>query len=114
MKEVLKQIHAQTSAPVILLDLGKGDLANDTSLIDALGAKILRVPEDGIPLDMFYAFNQNDEAATDTVMGFRDSFSSVVQGKLGPKQLDNLREALKPLFMAQEKITLEHVRARLY
>jgi len=113
MKEALKQIHAQTSAPVILLDLGKGDLANDTALIDALGAKILRVPEDGIPLDMFYASKQNDEVATDTVMGFRDSFSSVVQGKLGPKQLDNLREALKPLFMSQEKITLEHVRARL-
>lgn len=113
MKEVLKQIHAQTSAPVILLDLGKGDLANDTALIDALGAKILRVPEDGIPLDMFYASNQNDEVATDTVMGFRDSFSSVVQGKLGPKQLDNLREALKPLFMAEKKITLENVRARL-
>lgn len=113
MKEVLKQINAQTSAPVILLDLGKGDLANDTALIDALGAKILRVPEDGIPLDMFYASNQSDEVATDTVMGFRDSFSSVVQGKLGPKQLDTLREALKPLFMSQEKITLEHVRAQL-
>ena len=27
MKEVLKQIHNQTGAPVILLDLGKGDLA---------------------------------------------------------------------------------------
>lgn len=113
MKEVLKQIHAQTSAPVILLDLGKGDLANDTALIDALGAKILRVPEDGIPLDMFYGSNQNDEVATDTVMGFRDSFSSVVQGKLGPKQLDNLREALRPLFSSQEKITLEQVRACL-
>lgn len=36
MKEVLKQIHAQTAAPVILLDLGKGDLSNDTALVDAL------------------------------------------------------------------------------
>lgn len=113
MKEVMKQIHAQTAAPVLLLDLGKGDLANDTALIDALEAKILRVPEDGIPLDMFYGSNQNEEVATDTVMGFRDSFSSVVQGKLGPKQLDNLREALKPLFSSQGKITLEHVRAQL-
>lgn len=113
MKEVLKQIYAQTAAPVILLDLGKGDLVNDTALIDALGAKILRVPEDGIPLDMFYASNQNEEIATDTVMGFRDSFSSVVQGKLGPKQLDNIREALKPLFSSQKKITLEQVRSCL-
>lgn len=113
MKEVLKQIHAQTAAPVLLLDLGKGDLADDTALIDALEAKVLRVPEDGIPLDMFYGSNQNDEVATDTVMGFRDSFSSVVQGKLGPKQLDNLREALKLLFISQGEITLEHVRARL-
>ncbi len=113
MKEVLKQIHIQTTAPVILLDLGKGDLANDTALIDTLGAKILRVPEDGIPLDMFYGSKQNDEVATDTVMSFRDSFSNVVQGKLGPKQLDNLREALKPLFSTQEKITLEDVRSWL-
>lgn len=113
MKEVLKQIHIQTTAPVILLDLGKGDLVNDTALIDVLGANIIRVPEDGIPMNMFYGSNQNDEIATDTVMGFRDSFSSVVQGKLGPKQLDNLREALKPLFSIQEKITLEDVRSRL-
>lgn len=40
MKEVLKQVHAQTSAPVILLDLGKGDLSNDMALIDALGATL--------------------------------------------------------------------------
>ncbi|NTV15726.1 MAG: hypothetical protein HGA96_17645 [Desulfobulbaceae bacterium] len=113
MKEALKQIHSQTSAPVLLLDLGKGDLADDKTLVDALGAKILRVPEDGIPLDMFFGSNQNDEVATDTVMGFRDSFSSVVKGKLGPKQLDNLRGALKPLFLSQEKITLESVRAQL-
>lgn len=113
MKEVLKQIYAKTSAPVIIFDLGKGDLANDTALIDALGAKILRVPEDGIPLDMFYGSNQHDEVATDTVMGFRDSFSSVVKSKLGAKQLDNLRESLKPMFAEQEKITLEHIRIRL-
>jgi len=113
MKEMLKQMHEQTGAPVILLDLGKGDLANDTALIDALEAKILRVPEDGIPLDMFYGSNQNEEIATDTVMGFRDSFSSVVQSKLGAKQLDNLREALRPLFVSNEKITLENVRLTL-
>jgi DNA sulfur modification protein DndE len=113
MKEMLKQMHEQAGAPVILLDLGKGDLANDTALIDALEAKVLRVPEDGIPLDMFYGSNQNDEIATDTVMGFRDSFSGVVQSKLGAIQLDNLREALRPLFLSQEKITLEQVRSWL-
>lgn len=114
MKEMLKQIHEQTSVPVILLDLGKGDLSNDTALIKALSAKVLHVPENAIPLDIFHASNQSEDVAKDAVMGFRDSFSGVVQGNLGPKQLDNFREALTPLFATQDKITLKDVRSRIY
>jgi DNA sulfur modification protein DndE len=109
----LRQLREQTNAPIILLDLGKGDLAEDTTLAANLGAQVLRVPEDPIPLDMFYGSDRSDMAASDIVLGFRDSFKRVMQSKPGAKQLDHFREALKPLFAQSAAITLDRVRDQL-
>lgn len=113
MLEALRQIHAQTGAPVILLDLGKGDLAENTELIRDLDARVLRVPQDSIPLDMFHGSSRSETEASDSVLGFRDSLTKVMQSRPGAMQLDHIREALKPLFAKNEKISLENVRDRL-
>ena len=111
MLEALKQVHQQTSAPVILLDLGKGELADDDNLALALNAKVLRVPSNAIPLDMFYGSNHGDDSdVADSVMGFRDSFMKVISGNVGAVQKDNIKEALKPYFSTKEKITLDNVK----
>lgn len=113
MLESLKQIRRQTNAPIVLLDLGKGDLANDAALAQALDARVLRVPDEPIPLDMFHGSSTSDTHASDQVMGFRDSFSKVMQSKAGAKQLDAIREALKPLFANNDHITLDDIKETL-
>ena len=113
MLEMLIQVHKQSGAPVILLDLGKGDLANRQDFIQAIGARVLRVPEQPIPLDMFYGSDESDLTASDAIMGFRDSFSKVMQSKVGAVQLESLRNALRPIFARCKNITLEDIQLTL-
>lgn len=113
MLQSLRQMHAQTGAPVLLLDLGKGDLADNAELARELDARVLRVPQDPIPLDMFHGSCKSDTEASDAVLGFRDSLAKVMQSRPGAMQLENIREALRPLFARNERISLEDVRDRL-
>ena len=113
MLEVLRQIKEQTGTPVILLDLGKGDLAKDIALQNALNATVLEVPDQPVPLDMFYGSDDNTNAASDAVLGFRDSFCNVMQSKPGAKQLQNISEALKPLFASKKEISLRDIKLQI-
>lgn len=110
MLQAVRQINAQTGAPVLLLDLGKGDLAENVELVRELDARVLRVPQDPIPLDMFHGSCKSDTDASDAVLGFRDSLTKVMQSRPGAMQLEHIREALKPLFSRNERISLENVR----
>lgn len=113
MLDLLRQIHKKTGVPVLLLDLGKGDLADRPELACELSARVLRVPQDPIPLDIFYGSSRSDADTSDAVLGFRDSLAKVMQNKPGAKQLEYIREALRPIFGRQEKISLELTRAQL-
>lgn len=113
MLEILYQIRDQTNAPVILLDLGKGELAKDVSLQNALNATVLEVPDKPIPLDMFYGSDDNANTASDAVLGFRDSFCNVMQSRPGAKQLQNISEALKPLFSCKKEISLRDIKLQI-
>lgn len=113
MLDFLEQARRQTDAPIILLDLGKGELANKPDLIKALNAKVLQVPEQAIPLDMFQRSDAPNSPA-DVLQGFRDSFQRAMQSKPGPKQLDAFREALTPLFnQSNNRITLQNIKQAL-
>ncbi len=112
MLNLIQQVYKQTNVPVILLDLGKGDLANNAELVKALNAKVLQIPEQAIPLDMFKRTTEADSAAH-ILQGFRDSFERSMQSKPGAKQLDAFREALKPLFQNQEEITIQNIKSAL-
>lgn len=109
MLEMLVQVRKQTGAPVILLDLGKGDLANRHDFIRSIGARVIRVPDEPIPLDMFFGSDESEAATSDTIMGFRDSFTKVMQSKAGAVQQETLKEALRPLFLQRKQISLEDV-----
>ena len=112
MLKLLKQAQEQSGAPVILLDLGKGELANNAELAKQLDAEVLRVPEQAIPLDMFHRNEETDNPAH-VLQAFRDSFELAMASKPGAKQLDAFRESLKPLFKHQERITLPHIKQAL-
>lgn len=109
MLEMLVQVRKQSGAPIILMDLGKGDLANQHGFIDAIGARVLRVPEEPIPLDMFHGSDDSDLTASDAIMGFRDSFAKVMQSKAGAVQLETMKDALRPLFTRRKNIALEDI-----
>lgn len=113
MLEILRQIREQTNAPVILLDLGKGELAKDLALQNVLNATVLEVPDKPIPLDMFYGSDENMNTASDAVLGFRDSFCNVMQSKPGAKQLQNISESLKPLFSCKKEISLRDIKIQI-
>jgi DNA sulfur modification protein DndE len=106
MLEMLVQVRKQSGAPVILLDLGKGDLANRYDFIEAIGARVIKVPEEPIPLDMFYGSDESEAAASDAIMGFRDSFMKVMQSKAGAVQQETIKDALRPLFQQLPQISL--------
>ncbi len=113
MRHILNQIRRQAECSVILLDLGKGDLGNNTDLINSLGATVISVPEEPIPLDMFYIDNLSDNNETTAAMeNFRDAFVQVA-GKLGPKQTDNIREALLPFFRTHNHASFQQIREAL-
>jgi DNA sulfur modification protein DndE len=114
MLNLLEQARHQTNAPIILLDLGKGELANKPDLIKSLNAKVLQVPEQAIPLDMFQRSDAPNSPA-DVLQGFRDSFQRIMQSnKAGPKQLNAFREALTPLFsQLNNQITLQNIKQTL-
>lgn len=109
MLEMLIQVRKQSGAPIILMDLGKGDLANQHGFIEAIGARVLRVPEEPIPLDMFHGSDDSDLTASDAIMGFRDSFAKVMQSKAGAVQLETMKDALRPLFSHHKNISLEDI-----
>lgn len=106
----LEQLRNKTDASIILVDLGKGDLADNHTLASELGANVLRVPEEPIPLDIFYMNEKKDENISDIVMSFRDSFSKVAASKIGAKQIENIRVSLKEHFSNTEKISLHSIR----
>ena len=110
MTHILQQMKKQAQCPVILVDLGKGDLGRNKYLIQSLGATVLSVPEQPIPLDMFHVADMSDTNLTTAAMeNFRDAFAQV-SGKLGPKQSDNIAEALLPLFRSQQRITFQKIK----
>jgi DNA sulfur modification protein DndE len=109
MLDMIIQVRKQSGAPVILLDLGKGDLANRHDFIKAIGARVVRVPDEPIPLDMFFGSDESDLTASDAIMGFRDSFAKVMQSKAGAVQLEAMKDALRPLFSMRKQISLEDV-----
>lgn len=110
MTHILQQMKKQAQCPVILVDLGKGDLGRNDALIQSLGATVLSVPEQPIPLDMFHVADMSDTNLTTAAMeNFRDAFAQVA-GKLGPKQSDNIAEALLPLFRSQQRITFQKIK----
>ena len=110
---ILQQIKETTSSSILLFDLGKGDLADKPELASSLNAKVLRIPEDAIPLDIFHFNDKTEHSISDMVMGFRDSFSKVCTTTLGANQKENIREALKPLFRISDKISLSQIRDSL-
>ena len=110
LTQILCQIREQANCPIILVDLGKGDLANRSDLIQKFQAKVISVPESPIPLDMFHVADINNKQQTTAAMeNFRDAFIQITD-KLGAKQKDNIAKSLLPLFRSKYKISFNDIK----
>ncbi|MEY3997172.1 MAG: hypothetical protein RL344_1515 [Pseudomonadota bacterium] len=110
MLQALQGIKKQDKKiPVILLDLGKGELATNQALIESMGATVLNVPSDSIPLDFFYGSNHTETAAMNSVLAFREILFKL-GANLGAVQEKHLKEALLPHFAEANKMSLANIK----
>lgn len=105
-RTMLRQIREQVRAPVILFDMGKGDLAADDELVRQIGAEVIDPTERPIPLDVLYA--RADEIRQ-AAMRFRESFRRVPNNRLGDAQADLIREAAERAYGGSHPITISQV-----
>lgn len=97
----------------IIFDMGKGDLANDKELVGTLGATVIKVPSEPVPLDVLYVEDKSNTAILDSARRFRDSFMRANTSRPGGKQSDAVREAGIRALRKQSPITLNHLKHSL-
>lgn len=97
----------------VVFDMGKGDLANDKELVMALGATVIKVPSEPVPLDVLYVEDKSNTAILDSARRFRDSFMRANTSRLGGKQSDAVREAGIRALRKQSPITLNDLKDSL-
>ena len=115
---ILKAIREQTNVPCILLDF-KGDLGTDAQgngyrLDKHLSATTIEPPRTPIPLDIFAFSKPADEfEIAEIAENFRDSFSNIKGGNLGPKQKEVFYEAATRALRLRQPCELIDIRDTL-
>jgi hypothetical protein len=106
---LITKVHEETSCPVLLFDMAKGDIASDRDLIRALGAWVVSAPKESVPLDVLWLPSNDEGEVTNAAMRFRESFVRVARSKPGGVQLDFLREAAQRAYREHLPITISNV-----
>lgn len=111
---ILKQIKSTTKdCGFIIFDIGKGDLANDKYLTESIGAKVIKVPVEPVPLDVLFVEEKSNTSILDSARRFRDSFMRANTSRLGGKQSDAVREAGIRALRKKSPVTLNDLRESL-
>lgn len=106
MLKLLAQLRELTNVPILLIDVQKDELAERDDLIKALGATVLKIPSQPIPLDIFSGSSLNEESARDVTIAFRESLDKALEKGLTDNQKMRVLEALKPLFAKRDNVTM--------
>jgi hypothetical protein len=110
MLKLLKQLREQTGVPILLIDAGKDELADRADLAKELGATVLKVPSQAIPLDMFSGSIVSMDAARDVTVAFRESLDKALKDGLTDNQKMRVLEGLKPLFAKRKQVTMPDIK----
>jgi len=111
---MLRSIRRQSGCPVLIFDMGKGDLANDRRLAESFEAQVVDPLRTPIPLDVLYVQSQSRSDVLSAAMRFRESFARVPSSRLGGAQIDLLREAaVRALMNRKGPVRIADVRDRL-
>jgi DNA sulfur modification protein DndE len=110
---LLGQIKDQQRECAFVVFDFKGDLAESTSLVDALRPQIVRPPSVPVPLDVLAPSARDDQSLNEAALRFRESFARVAQSRPGGIQLDALRDAARLALGRDGVVRIEHVRDAL-
>lgn len=113
MLSLLADLKRQTGVPVLLIDVGKDELADRSELAKELDAEVIRVPKSPIPLDMFQGSNESPDSALEATEAFRESLNKALQSGLTDNQKTRVLEALKPLFRQREHVQLPDLQSAI-
>jgi DNA sulfur modification protein DndE len=111
--QMLRQIKDLTGCPILMFDMGKGDLADNSELCRALDAEVIRVPNEPIPFDVMQVPDKQEATLTSAAIRFRDSFARMSKSKMGGVQSDALREAAIRALKKNKKNKISDIRDSL-
>lgn len=106
----------KTQAPdcaFLVFDMGKGDLANNHELVQALGAQVLGSPRVPIPLDVLFVPDRTENSYLEAAKRFRDSLQRASTTHLGANQLDLVKEAALRALRRRNPTTIVDVKDAL-
>ncbi len=102
--QFVKQILASAmkscdqSTGIIFVDFAKGDVAEDGPFVKAIGAKVLHLPGDIVPVGPFHLPEYTDDAIRLAAEEKREVYSELFRN-LGPKQQGRLAEAVRDSYL---------------
>jgi DNA sulfur modification protein DndE len=92
LASMAKAVEATTG--IIFIDFAKGDVAGNDKFVQSIGARVLRLPGDVLPIGAFHLPDYSDDAIRLVAEEKREVFSSLFQG-MGAKQQGRLVEAVR-------------------
>lgn len=112
-RKMLEAAYEQCGCPVLLFDMGKGDLASDAAFVQRIGAQVLEPPKKPIPLDVLHT-GDSDDMSVKTALRFRESFARVPQAsRLGDIQIACVGDAVERALRGARPVKLSDVHGRL-
>jgi DNA sulfur modification protein DndE len=110
-KSFWRELRRQSPSTAFLIVDPKGDLGQDTALVEALGATVIRVQRNPVPLDVFGIGPGTD--LIDASIRFSESLSRGIQGTLGAVQTARLQEAVQKSLRGSPPQTINKVQNQL-
>ena len=102
-KELFRQVR-DANVPLLIID-PKGELREESAFLSEIGAEVVGLGREPIPLDAL-ACNAGSEIRV--ADGFVEALKAAVP-RLGPKQLDAVREITKKLLTTSEVVRFEDI-----
>jgi len=88
--------NAPISLPFLIFDYAKGDISSNSEFVKLTGAKIIKLPDNKIPIAPLSIPNRDTHAYQLAARRFRDTICSVV--RLGPIQKDRCLKLIEQLY----------------
>ncbi|MBP8808960.1 MAG: ATP-binding protein [Kofleriaceae bacterium] len=105
------EAHQQSGCPVLVFDMGKGDMAGNPSFVRSIGAEVLTPPQVPVPLDVLHLSSASEAAIA--AMRFRESFDRIPTTQLGPIQKNLVGEATERALRGAHPVRLADIQDRL-